>query len=109
EQAQRRHLELHRQPVEVQALRADRAVRVAAAGSEVVGADHRSAALDGAPAADVIRGRERRDAAFLVVRGEAGDTADFPERAFVEPRCDALPDGTHAEVAMANLTWVVSI
>ena len=73
-----------------------------APGGEVVGAYDRAATLDLAPAADVIGRREIGDRAVLVVGGEPGDAAHFPERAFVEQEVDALAAGELAAAALPN-------
>ena len=77
EQPHRGAFELQRQPVEIAALGPDRAVGVATAGGEIVGADDGRAARDAAPATDVVGGGEVGDGAVLVVAGEAGDAAQL--------------------------------
>ncbi len=91
----------HRQPVEVEALRADRAVGVAAARREVVGAHDRGAALDRAPAADVIGRREVGDGALVVVGGEAGDAAR-PRGTMPSSRSSAMRS---RQVSLPRLRW----
>ena len=88
QQANRRNAQLQRQAVEVTALGGDRAVGVAAARGEVVGADHRGAPVDLAPSTDHVGRREIRDLARLVVRREAGHAAHLAERAFVQQQPD---------------------
>ena len=75
---------------------------MAAPGGEVVGADHCPATLDLAPAADVVGWCEVGDRAVLVVGGETGDAADFPERALVEQAVDALAAGELAATALPD-------
>ncbi len=91
-----------RQAVEIAALGPDRAVGVAAAGGEVVGADDGGAPLDLAPAADVVGRREVGDGAVLVVGGEAGQAAHLAEAAGIEQQVDALAAGQLAAVALAD-------
>src|SRR5262249_45758085 len=84
------------------ALGPDRAVGVAAAGGEVVGADDRLPSLDLAPAANVVGRGEVSDAALVVVGGEAGDAAHLAEAARIEQQVDALAAGELAAVALAH-------
>src|SRR5690606_1569996 len=88
--------------VEVEALGADGPVRVAAAGGEVVGAHDGEAAVDLAPAADVVGRGEGGDPAVLVVGGEAGHAAHLADRALVEEQVDALAAGQLAPAALAD-------
>ena len=81
---------------------ADGAVRVAAAGGEVVGADDGGAALDPAPSADMVRRREVDDRAAVVIGGETGDAADLVEAALVQRQVDALPAGQLAAAALPD-------
>ncbi len=84
------------------ALGADRAVRMTSARREVVGADHGRATGDLAPAADVVRRRERGDVALLVVGGEPGDAPNLAERALVEQQGDTLAARELAPAALAD-------
>ncbi len=82
-----------RQPVEIQALGTDGTVGVAAPRGEVVGAHHRGAALDLAPAAHVVGRGESRDAP--VVRRRRRIRRRCPPRGTsrVQQQVDALPAG----------------
>ena len=102
EQADRGRSELDRQPVEITRLLADRAVGMAAARGEVVGADDAGAALEAALAADMAGRREFGDVAVVVERGEARQAADLAEAAGIEQNVDALAAGELAAVALAH-------
>ena len=75
------------------ALAADRAVGMAAARSEIVGAYHDRAAVDLAPSADVVGRREAGDASIFVIIGETRETADLAKAAGIEEQIDSLPAG----------------
>ena len=102
EQADRGRAELDRQPVEIARLLADRAVGMAAARGEVVGADDAGAALDAALAADMAGRREFGDVAASSKRREARQAADLAEAAGIEQSVDALAAGELAAVALAH-------
>src|SRR4051794_34310807 len=102
EQADRRRPELDRQAVEVARLLADRAVGVAAARGEVVGADDARPAFDAALAADMAGWRELEHLARVVVGGKAREAADLAEAAAVEQRVDAFAARELAAVALTN-------
>ena len=91
-----------REAIQVAALGADGAVGVTAAGGEVVGADDGAAAVDLAPAANVIGRREGGYRALLVVGGETSDAADLAEGAGIEEQIDALPAGVLAAAALTH-------
>ena len=74
---------------------------VAAARGEVVGADDRRAALDRAPAADVVGRREVGDVAVVVVGGEAGEAADLAEAC----RRRAAASMRSRQVSLPRLRW----
>ena len=102
EQADRGRAQFDRELVEIARLVADRAVGVAAARGEVVGADDAGTALDAALAADMACRRELGDVAVLVERGEARQAADLAEAAGIEQPVDALAAGELAAVALAH-------
>ena len=102
EQADRGRPDLDRQPVEVARLLADRAVGMAAARGEVVGADDAGTTLDAALAADMAGRRELGDLAGVVEAREAREAADLAEAAAVEQHVDALAAGELVAVALAH-------
>ena len=106
EQANRWREQVQRKAIQVAAFRPDRAVRMAAAGGEVVGADDRRAAVNLPPAADVVRGREIGDAPFVVVGREARHAADLSERAVIKQQFDALAAGELATASLAHHTRI---
>src|ERR1700689_764552 len=86
----------------MRALAAIRAVGMTAARGEVVGAHHDRAAVDLAPATDMVGGREAGDPSILIIVREAGEAADFAKDAGVEDQIDSLPAGQLAARALPN-------
>src|SRR5262249_36295371 len=68
----------------------DRGIRRAATQREVVAGDHDGPALQQAAAKYAVTRNERGDVAPLVIRGLAGDAADFMEAAGVQQAIDAF-------------------
>ena len=93
---------VERQPVEMGALAADRAVGMAAARGEIVSAYHGRPALDFAPAADMVGGREACDSSIVVIVREAREAADLAKAAGVEQQIDSLAAGQLAAIALAD-------
>ena len=91
------------------ALAPDRAVGMAAARGEIVGADDGRAAVDLAPAADVVGGGEAGDPSILVVVREAREAADLAKAAGVEQQVDPLAAGQLAAIALADHARIVRI
>ena len=107
EQSDRWRLQLKRQLVQITALAADGAVRMSAPRGKVVRADNGRASVDLSPAADVVGGREGRDPAVLVIRGEAGKTAHLTERVFIQQQGDAVPAGQFTARTLSDDAGVI--
>ena len=86
----------------MRALAADRAVGMPAARGEIVGAYHDRPAVNLAPAADMVGGREARDPSIFVIVREAREAADLAKAAGVEQQIDSLAAGQLAARALAD-------
>src|SRR5271170_493252 len=90
-------------------LAADGAVGMPAARGEIVGAYHGGPAGNLAPSANMVGGREARDAALVVIVRKAREAADFAKAAGVEQHVNAFAAGQLAARALAHDPRVLRI